>query len=194
MGQERRPWMSTPFPRPRQGERQGRRLCLVWYRFAGNAHSLFFSLKPATAVPCGPAVTSLRPTMTSTTLIATSFSCLRTLALRPTLLEGLTEVDVLHIVLGCRFVLDIFTISQRHSPPHFSFLSKCVHLTVTTTFCTHCHFAKQARALRVLEVFVHVFCQHTSQLASATFFGACVCLPLISDGRAAVCAAAYWHH
>ena len=34
----------------------------------------------------------------------------------PTLLEGLTEVDVLHIVLGCRFALDIFTNSQQHSP------------------------------------------------------------------------------
>ena len=36
-------------------------------------------------------------------------------AITPTLLEGLTEVDVLHIALGCRFALDIFTISQRHS-------------------------------------------------------------------------------
>ena len=69
-----------------------------------------------------------------------------------------------------------------------------MHLTVTTTFCTHCHFVKQARTLRVLEVFVHILCQHTSQLASATLFGACVCLPLFSDGRAAVCAAATWHH
>ena len=34
----------------------------------------------------------------------------------PTLLEGLTEVDVLHIALGCRFALDLFTISQQHSP------------------------------------------------------------------------------
>ena len=34
----------------------------------------------------------------------------------PTLLEGLIEVDVLHIALGCRFALDIFTISQRYSP------------------------------------------------------------------------------
>ena len=34
----------------------------------------------------------------------------------PTLLEGLTEVDILHIALGCRFALDIFTISQQHSP------------------------------------------------------------------------------
>ena len=54
--------------------------------------------------------------LTSTTLKAISSSCLRTLTLRPTLLEGLTEVDVLHIALGCRFALDIFTISQRHSP------------------------------------------------------------------------------
>ena len=34
----------------------------------------------------------------------------------PTLLEGLTEVDVPRIALGCRFALDILTISQRHSP------------------------------------------------------------------------------
>ena len=34
----------------------------------------------------------------------------------PTLLEGLTEVDALHTALGCRFTLDIFTISQQHSP------------------------------------------------------------------------------
>ena len=34
----------------------------------------------------------------------------------PTLLEGLTEVDVLHIALGSRFALDIFTISQHCSP------------------------------------------------------------------------------
>ena len=32
------------------------------------------------------------------------------------LLEGLTEVDVLHIALGCRFALDILTISQQPSP------------------------------------------------------------------------------
>ena len=37
-----------------------------------------------------------------------------------TLLEGLSEVDVLHIALGCRFALDIFTISQQLSstPDH----------------------------------------------------------------------------
>ena len=38
------------------------------------------------------------------------------LAITPTLLKGLSEVDVLHIALGCRFALDIFTILQQHSP------------------------------------------------------------------------------
>ena len=32
----------------------------------------------------------------------------------PTLLEGLTEFDVLHIALGCRFALDIFTVLQHY--------------------------------------------------------------------------------
>ena len=38
----------------------------------------------------------------------------------PTLLEGLSEVDVLHIALGCRFAQDIFTISQQYpfTPDH----------------------------------------------------------------------------
>ena len=34
----------------------------------------------------------------------------------PTLLEALCEIDVLQIALGCRFALDIFTISQQLSP------------------------------------------------------------------------------
>ena len=79
------------------------------------AHSLF-SLKAAAAVPCDPAVTSPRPTMTSTTLIAILLLLFADVGITPILLEGLTEVDVLHIALGCRFALDIFTISQRHSP------------------------------------------------------------------------------
>ena len=33
----------------------------------------------------------------------------------PTLLAGLSEVDVLRIAIGCRFALDIFTISQQYS-------------------------------------------------------------------------------
>ena len=35
------------------------------------------------------------------------------IGIMPTLLEGLTDVDVLHIALGCRFALDIFTVSQH---------------------------------------------------------------------------------
>ena len=85
-----------------------------------GTHKAFFSLKAAAAVPCGPAVTSPRPTMTSTTLIAISSSCLGDVGITPTLLEGLTEVDVLRIALGCSFALDIFTISQQYSsrPDH----------------------------------------------------------------------------
>ena len=38
----------------------------------------------------------------------------------PTLLGGLSEVDVPHMALGCRFALDIFTISQQNplTPDH----------------------------------------------------------------------------
>ena len=34
----------------------------------------------------------------------------------PTLLAGLSDVDVLHIALGCRFALDIVTIAQQYRP------------------------------------------------------------------------------
>ena len=85
------------------------------YRLAGNANSPF-SPKPVAAVPCGLAATSPRPTMTSTTLTAIFLLLFADVANMPTLLEGLTEVDVLHIALGCRFALDMFTISQRHFP------------------------------------------------------------------------------
>ena len=37
------------------------------------------------------------------------------IGITPTLLDGLTDVDVLHIALGCRFVLDILTVSQHYS-------------------------------------------------------------------------------
>ena len=37
-------------------------------------------------------------------------------AITPTLLDNLTEVDVPYIALGCRFALDIFTISQQIFP------------------------------------------------------------------------------
>ena len=65
-------------------------------------------------------------------------------------------------------------------------LPYCAYLTVMTTSRTHCHVVMQARALRVLEFFVHILCQHHRSLLLQ--------LSLISDGRAAVCAAATWHH
>ena len=37
------------------------------------------------------------------------------IGITPTLLDGLTDVDVLHIALGCRFTLDILTVSQHYS-------------------------------------------------------------------------------
>ena len=42
--------------------------------------------------------------------------CFANIAITPTLLEGLSEVDVVHIALGCRFALDILAISQQLSP------------------------------------------------------------------------------
>ena len=33
----------------------------------------------------------------------------------PNLLDGLNDVGVLHIALGCRFALDILTVSQHYS-------------------------------------------------------------------------------
>ena len=80
------------------------------YRPTGNAHSVF-SLNSTTALPCGPAVTSPRPTMTMTSTDNNFLLLLTDDAITPTLLDNLTEVDVLYIALGCRFALDIFTIS-----------------------------------------------------------------------------------
>ena len=36
------------------------------------------------------------------------------IGIMPTLLDGLTDDDVLHIALGCRFALDIFIVSQHY--------------------------------------------------------------------------------
>ena len=37
------------------------------------------------------------------------------IGITPTLLDGLTDVDVLHIALGCRFALDILIVLQHYS-------------------------------------------------------------------------------
>ena len=59
--------------------------------------------------------------------------------------------------------------------------------TPATFACRHVRYA-------FLKFVFTSLCQHTSQLASASLFGACVCLPLFSDARAAECAPATWHH
>ena len=82
-----------------------------------GTHTVCFqSRKSATAVPCGPAVTSPRPTMNERNNDSNFLLLFADVDVTPTLLEGLTDVDVLHMALGCRFALDIFTNSQQHSP------------------------------------------------------------------------------
>ena len=79
-------------------------------------HTAFFSLKHAAAVPCGPAsdITSSDDDEHNTD---SNFLLLfADIGIMPTLLDGLTDVDALHIALGCRFALDIFTVSQHYSP------------------------------------------------------------------------------
>ena len=49
---------------------------------------------------------------TTLTVISSSFA---NIGIMPSLLGGLTDVDVLHIALGCRFALDILTVSQHYS-------------------------------------------------------------------------------
>ena len=63
----------------------------------------------------------------------------------PNLLDGLTDVDVLHIALGCRFGLDILTVSQHYpsalelgplpDDPEFSLFLSAVS---TLSFCPLC--------------------------------------------------------
>ena len=67
-------------------------------------------------MPCGPAVTSPSSDDDEHNTDSNFLLLFADVDITPTLLEGLTEVDVLHIALGCRFALDIFTISQQHSP------------------------------------------------------------------------------
>ena len=81
------------------------------YRPIGNAHSVC-SLKPTAAVPCDFTSSDDDEHNTDNNFLL----LFADVGITPTLLEGLTEVDVPHIALGCRFALDIFTISQQYSP------------------------------------------------------------------------------
>ena len=89
--------------------------CLwIQYRPTGNAHSLFQSQgRCSFAVwPCCDITSSDDDEHNTDSNFLLLFA---DVGITPTLLEGLTEVDVLRIARGCRFALDIFTISQQHS-------------------------------------------------------------------------------
>ena len=80
----------------------------------------------------------------------------------PTLLEGLTEADVLHIALGCRFALDIFTIPQRHSPtPDHEPLPHDPELSIFRALAPHKRYVYHAGQLArttFISVFFHNVC------------------------------------
>ena len=79
-----------------------------------GTHTAFSVFSPNGAVPCGPAVIS--PHLMTTSNTDNNFLLLfADVDITPTLLEGLSEVDVLHIALGCRFAPDMFTISRQYS-------------------------------------------------------------------------------
>ena len=85
------------------------------YRPNGNAHSVF-SLKAyrSRAVwPCCDFTSSDDDEHNTDNNFLLLFTVVD---FTPTLLEGLTEVDVLHMATRCRFALDIFSISQQLSP------------------------------------------------------------------------------
>ena len=65
-------------------------------------------------VPCCPAVTYTSSDDDDHNTDSNFLLLLADVDITPTLLEGLTEVDVLHIALGCRFALDILTVSQHY--------------------------------------------------------------------------------
>ena len=81
-----------------------------------DAHSVF-SLKPTAAVPCDPAVTSPPVTMMSTTLTTFSFSCLRTLPLRPLCLKACLRLMFYTQPLVVDLLL-IFSRSRSNFPLH----------------------------------------------------------------------------
>ena len=79
------------------------------------------------------------------------------IGIMPTLLDGLTDVDVLHIALGCRFALDILTVSQHYSSaleldplPDYAFLD-FLSLSVWTHNMQHC-FASLTLVLAIVSL------------------------------------------
>ena len=83
--------------------------------YPGNANSLFQSQDRCSCAmwPCCDTTSSDDDEHNTDSNFLLLFA---DIGIMPTLLEGLTDVDVLHIALGCRFALDIFTTSQHYSP------------------------------------------------------------------------------
>ena len=90
------------------------------------------------------------------------------IGIMPTLLDGLTDVDVLHIALGCRFALDILTVSQHYSStlglgPHFLtilssfYFERCSHIDVLS-------FRLPTGLHCVVSVVLNIVCVRLSQL------------------------------
>ena len=82
------------------------------YRLPGIAHSLFQSQVRCSGAmwPCCDFTSSDDDEHNTDSNFLLLFA---DIGIMPTLLDGLTDVDVLHIALGCRFALDIFTVSQH---------------------------------------------------------------------------------
>ena len=84
------------------------------YRPPGFAHSLFLSQARYSGAmwPCCDFTSSDDDEHNTDSNFLLLFA---DIGIMPTLLDGLTDVDVLHIALGCRFALDILTVSQHYS-------------------------------------------------------------------------------
>ena len=84
------------------------------YRLPGFAHSLFlFQARYSGAMwPCCDSTSSDDDEHNTDSNFLLLFA---DIGIMPNLLDGLTDVDVLHIALGCRFALDILTVSQHYS-------------------------------------------------------------------------------
>ena len=103
------------------------------------AHSLFLSLARGSGAmwPCCDFTSSDDDEHNTDSNFLLLFS---DIGIMPTLLDGLTDVDVLHIALGCRFALDILIVSQHYSStlglgphpddPELFLFERCSHIDV----------------------------------------------------------------
>ena len=107
------------------------------YRPPGFAHSLFLSQARCSGAmwPCCDFTSSDDDEHNTDNNFLLMFA---NIGIMPSLLDGLTDVDVLHIALGCRFALDILTVSQHYSsaleldplPGDSFYFERCSHIDV----------------------------------------------------------------